>query len=216
MRTFNLLPERHRRLAGAVALAVLSCGYLLPTAIVLYRRRMNRFDRAAFFVLNLGSGWTGIGWLASLGIAFSTDDGPQPPAYRRKEAVCPRCTGRPARAASRAALGAPGRVSAPRPVSRPARLVARLMEEPRPRSSPDLAARLRYVRVPQQSVSRELMMAARHAREVESWEAQKARLEAEAADAGLTIRLSRLELLVLLDLGPTERAQYWRQRRRLA
>jgi hypothetical protein len=215
MRTFNLLPERHRRLACAVALAVLSCGYLLPTAVVLYRRRMNRFDRAALFVLNLGSGWTGIGWLASLGIAYWSDDGPQQPAYRREEAVCPHCAGRPAPAASRAALGAPVRVSAPRPVSRPARLVARLMDEPRPRSR-EPAARLRYVRVPQQSVSRELMMAARHAREVESWEAQKTRLEAEAAEAGLTIRLSRLELLVLLDLGPTERAQYWRQRRLLA
>ncbi|WP_164714666.1 superinfection immunity protein [Burkholderia ambifaria] len=214
MRTFNLLPARHRRLACAVALAVLSCGYLLPTAVMLYRRRMNRFDRAALFVLNLGSGWTGIGWLASLGIALWTDDGPQPPAHSPEEAVCPRCACRPAPAASRAARRAPARVSEPRPVSRPARLVARLLEE-RPRER-EPAARLRYVRVPQQPVSRELVMAARHAREVESWEAQKARLEAEAADAGLTLRLSRLELLVLLDLGPTERAQYWRQRRLLA
>lgn len=212
MRTFNLIPARHRRLVCAGALAVLSCGYLLPMAIVLYRQRMNRFDRAAFLVLNVGSGWTGIGWLASLGIALWTDDGPQP--NRLPEAVCPHCMCGPVPAASRAARGAP-RVLAPRPVSRPARLVARLMAEPRPRSS-DPAARLRYVRVPQQPVSRELMTAARRARETESWEAQKERLEAEAADAGVPLRLSRLELLVLLDLGPTERAQYWRQRSLLA
>lgn len=210
MRTFNLIPARHRRLVCAGALAVLSCGYLLPMAIVLYRQRMNRFDRAAFLVLNVGSGWTGIGWFASLGIALWADDGPQQPA-RRPEAVCPRCACRPTPAASRAGARPRVRVSAPRPVSRPARLVARLMAEPQPRSS-DPAARLRYVRVPQQPVSRELMAAARHARETESWEAQKARLEAEAADAGVPLRLSRLELLVLLDLGPTERAQYWRQR----
>lgn len=215
MRTFQLIHARHRRLACAVALAVLSCGYLLPTAIALYRHRMNRFDRAAFFVLNLGSGWTGIGWLASLGIALWTDDGPQPEA-RHPDAACSRCASRPAPAASRAARRAQARLADPRPVSRPARLVARLMDSRPRRPSPDPAARLRYVRVPQQPVSRELMAAARQARETESWEAQKARLEAEAADAGVPLRLSRLELLVLLDLGPTERAQYWRQRRLLA
>lgn len=69
------------------------------------------------------------------------------------------------------------------------------------------------MRVPQQPVSRELMTAARQACETESCEAQKARLEAEVAEAGVPLRLSRLELLVLLEPGPTERTQYWRQRR---
>ncbi|WP_423382124.1 hypothetical protein [Burkholderia sp. LMG 32019] len=175
-------------------------------------RWVNRLDLTVLIMRSVSSGWAGIRRVFSLGVALQADDGRQPVA-RRSEGVCPHCACRLVPAASRAAQRAPVRVSVPRPVSRPARAVAHDLAEPQPRASPDPAARLRYVRVPQQPVSLELMTAARRARETESWEAQKERLEAEAADAGVPHKLSRLELLVLLDLGPVERAQYWRQRR---
>ncbi|BAX62883.1 hypothetical protein [Burkholderia stabilis] len=47
--------------------------------------------------------------------------------------------------------------------------------------------------------------------QAESWEAQKEWLEAEAAEVGVPHKLSRLELLTLLDLGPVERVQYRRR-----
>ncbi|MEX3983751.1 superinfection immunity protein [Paraburkholderia sp. EG287A] len=75
------------RLAGIASVAVLSVGYLLPTAVALYRRKMSRFDRWLLFLLNVGAGWTLIGWWVTLRIAQLTNDEPArrrpPPAAHR-------------------------------------------------------------------------------------------------------------------------------------
>ena len=52
----------------AILLAVLTIGYLLPTSIALVRRVPTGF---CFFV-NLLLGWTIIGWIAALVLAFRT------------------------------------------------------------------------------------------------------------------------------------------------
>ena len=64
------------RLAALASMTVLSVGYLLPTAVALYRRRMSRFDLWLLFLLNVGAGWTIIGWLATLHIAQLANDEP--------------------------------------------------------------------------------------------------------------------------------------------
>lgn len=68
------------RLTVIAAIAVSSVGYLLPTAVALYRHRMSRFDRWLLFLLNVGAGWTIIGWWVTLRIAQLTDDEPRGPA----------------------------------------------------------------------------------------------------------------------------------------
>jgi hypothetical protein len=63
-------------LTGIIAIAVLSIGYLLPTAVLLYRRKMTRLDRWLFFLFNIGAGWTLLGWFVALRIAQLTNDEP--------------------------------------------------------------------------------------------------------------------------------------------
>lgn len=52
----------------AVFLAFVSLGYMLPGAIAIYRDHKNT---AAVCVLNLFTGFTGIGWIASLVWSFT-------------------------------------------------------------------------------------------------------------------------------------------------
>jgi hypothetical protein len=65
-------------------MTLLSAGYLLPTAIAYYRNRMTRFDKTMLLLLNVGSGWTILGWFVSLYIALR--DGADAKAYAKPAA----------------------------------------------------------------------------------------------------------------------------------
>ena len=54
----------------AILLAVLTIGYLLPTSIALVRR----VPTASCFFVNLLLGWTVIGWIVALVLAFRTPE----------------------------------------------------------------------------------------------------------------------------------------------
>lgn len=67
-----------------IGLAVLALLYFLPTIVVLMRRAHD--VAGVVIVLNLFLGWTFLGWVASLAMAFSGSTGtrqgyPQPYAY---------------------------------------------------------------------------------------------------------------------------------------
>ncbi|MBK3780153.1 superinfection immunity protein [Paraburkholderia aspalathi] len=81
-RTFRKVLVQCLRLTGIAAIAVLSVGYLLPTAVALHRRRMSKVDRWLLFILNVGAGWTVVGWYAALRIALA--------GKRRVATVAPR------------------------------------------------------------------------------------------------------------------------------
>ena len=55
----------------AILLAVLTVGYLLPTSIALVRRA----PTGVVFFVNLLLGWTVIGWIVALVLAFRTPEG---------------------------------------------------------------------------------------------------------------------------------------------
>ena len=55
----------------AILLAVLTIGYLLPTSIALVRRA----PTGVVFFVNLLLGWTLIGWIVALVLAFRTPEG---------------------------------------------------------------------------------------------------------------------------------------------
>ena len=56
------------RTFAAILLAVLTIGYLLPTSIALVRR----VPTGLCFFVNLLLGWTVIGWIVALILAFRT------------------------------------------------------------------------------------------------------------------------------------------------
>ena len=58
----------------AILLSVFTIGYLLPTSIALVRR----VPTGVCFVVNLLLGWTVIGWIVALILAFRT-----PPEFAR-------------------------------------------------------------------------------------------------------------------------------------
>ena len=55
----------------AILLSVLTIGYLLPTSIALVRRA----PTGVCFLVNLLLGWTVIGWIVALILAFRSPDG---------------------------------------------------------------------------------------------------------------------------------------------
>jgi hypothetical protein len=63
-----------RRLPRLLLMIFLSAGYLLPTAIAIYRKRLTGFDTVLLGLLNVISGWTVIGWLGSLYIALRSGE----------------------------------------------------------------------------------------------------------------------------------------------
>jgi hypothetical protein len=65
-------------------MTLLSAGYLLPTAIAYYRNQMTRFDKMMLLLLNVGGGWTILGWFVSLYIALR--DGADAKAYAKPAA----------------------------------------------------------------------------------------------------------------------------------
>ncbi|WP_157641834.1 superinfection immunity protein [Burkholderia ubonensis] len=98
---FKATPVRdHRRRTRLVLMVVLTAGYLLPTAIALWRNRMSPFDRMMLFLMNLCGGWTVIGWFVTLHFALKDEDGPY-------QAQASRCAGHAAR------MNPAGRASSP-------------------------------------------------------------------------------------------------------
>lgn len=60
------------KLTIAIAIGILTLGYLVPTSVALVKEKRNT---GAIFVLNILAGWTFVGWLIALVWAFTNDYG---------------------------------------------------------------------------------------------------------------------------------------------
>jgi hypothetical protein len=83
-----------RRLSRLLLLTLLSAGYLLPTAIAVYRKRLNQFDTTLLCILNIGGGWTILGWGAALYLALRAGEDEDDQASARQTPLTPRASTR--------------------------------------------------------------------------------------------------------------------------